>query len=352
DVPVGVLLSGGVDSSVVAGLARRVGAEPAAFTVAFAGDGATGPESDLEAARTIARHVGLRHHERVLGPEALEPLDRLVHAFGAPFADSSAIPMFHAGQLAAEHGVKVVLTGDGGDEVFGGYSNAQAAYLGWLCRRLATPLPGGIPALERAAALADRLPARPRWLHRVGTVLRHAGGDLRTALRWSDGWSGSALRALRGPALRDAAADAHDDDALLVAHARAAVGANDVERVLYADLKVILPGDYLVKVDVALMASSVEGRSPFLDVETMELGARIPPATKLSPLRTKHLLKRVALDLGLPRGPLLRPKRGFTAPVGAWLRGPLRARAHDCLLGTLPARGVVAPETVRHAWDA
>jgi asparagine synthase (glutamine-hydrolysing) len=117
-------------------------------------------------------------------------------------------------------------------------------------------------------------------------------------------------------------------------------------------LAVVLPGDYLVKVDVALMASSVEGRSPFLDVEAMELGAGIPLGVRLSPLRPKHLLKRVALDLGLPRAAMLRGKRGFGAPVAAWLRGPLRARARDCLLGSLPARGVVDGPTVRRAWEA
>ena len=354
DVPVGVLLSGGVDSSVVAALACRAGGHPEAFTIAFRGPGGTDPAadpgSDLSAARAVARHLGLRHREQILGPEALEPLDALIASFGVPFADSSAIPTYHAGRLAAEHGARVVLTGDGGDEVFGGYSNAQAAYLGSLCRRLASPLPGGRAVLARAGALDGRLPARPRLLHRLGTVLRHASGDLRAALRWTDGWHGAALRALRGPVLRAAVADEDNEDALLLAHAQATAG-SDVERVLYADLKLILPGDYLVKVDVALMASSVEGRSPFLDVETMELGAAIPLAAKLSPLRSKHLLKRVALSLGLPRGPLLRPKHGFSAPVAAWLRGPLRARARDCLLGTLPARGVVDARAVRRTWE-
>jgi asparagine synthase (glutamine-hydrolysing) len=348
DVPVGVLLSGGVDSSVVAALARRTGAEPEAFTVAF--DGAAAADgSDLHAARTVAAHLGLRQHECIVGATEVQALDELVWAFGVPFADASAVPLHHLGRMAAAADTKVLLTGDGGDEVFGGYSNVQAAYLGWMCRRTAAVVPGGLGALRAAAALDGRLPRRPRLLHRLVTVLAYAARDLDAGLRWTNGWHGAALGALRGPALRDAAANGDD---LLVRHARAAAADNDIERRLLAWLAVILPGDFLVKADVALMAASVEGRSPFLDVETVELGARIPLGSKLSPLRPKHLLKRVALDLGLPRAPILRRKRGFDAPVAAWLRGPLRARARDCLLGTLPARGVIDGAVVRRAWEA
>ncbi len=349
DVPVGVLLSGGVDSSLVAALARREGGDPHAFTVAFAG-AEDDPHSDLWAARHVARRLGLRHHERVLGCEATQALDALVAAFGVPFGDASAIPTFLVGQLAAEARVKVLLTGDGGDEMFGGYPHIQAAYLGWLCRRLAAVVPGGIATLRRVASLEPLVPARARALHRLATVLRYAA-DLEAGLRWTNGWHGEALAAIRGPALREAR-PAADADRLLAAHGLAAAAHGDVERLMAAGLSVILPGDYLVKIDVALMASSVEGRSPFLDVEALELGARIPLGAKLSPLRSKHLLKRVALDLGLPRGAMLRPKRGFDAPIAAWLRGPLRARARDCLLGTLPARGVVDPATVGRVWEA
>jgi asparagine synthase (glutamine-hydrolysing) len=250
--------------------------------------------------------------------------------------------------MAAADGMKVLLTGDGGDEVFGGYATMQAAYLGELCRRAAGYVPGGDRLLRRLAGLDSVVPEQARLLHRVGTVLRHAGG-LVPGLTWTNGWHGDGLSAVRGPALRDVV---RDEDGLLVAHAAAAAAGSDVERLLYAWLRVILPGDYLVKADVALMAASVEGRSPFLDVETVELGAHIPLGVKLSPLRPKHLLKRVALDLGLPRGPILRPKRGFGAPVDAWLRGPLHALARDCLLGTLPSRGVVEREVVRRTWDA
>ena len=157
------------------------------------------------------------------------------------------------------------------------------------------------------------------------------------------------LRAVRGRPLRAASTTA-TRTRFLLAHGGRTAALHDVERLLYADLAVVLPGDYLVKVDVALMASSVEGRSPFLDVRTMELGARIPLGVKLSPWRPKHLLKRVATDLGLPAAAIHRPKQGFGAPVGAWLRGPLRATARDCLLGGLPARGVVDGATIRRFW--
>jgi asparagine synthase (glutamine-hydrolysing) len=348
DVRVGVLLSGGVDSSVVAALACESGAAPPAFTVAFEG-AAADPGSDLCAARAVARRLGLRHRELVLGDEAAEAVDRLVAAFGVPFGDASAVPTYFAGRLAADAGAKVLLTGDGGDEVFGGYAHIQAAYLGWLCRRAAGRLPGGAALLGAAAALAGRAPRRPRLASRVATVLGYAAA-LDRGLRWTDGWYGDALRAVRGPALRDAG-PAEDADALLAGHGAAAAASTGVERLIHAGLAVVLPGAYLVKVDVGLMASSVEGRSPFLDVEAMEFGARMPLGVKLSPLRPKHLLKRLALDLGLPRAAMLRPKRGFGAPVAAWLRGPLRDRARDCLLGTLPARGVVDARTVRRAWD-
>jgi asparagine synthase (glutamine-hydrolysing) len=346
DVPVGVLLSGGVDSSVVAALARRAGAAPDAFTVVF--PGVDGPGSDRQAAREIAGALGLRQHECPVGLAEARALEEVVWAFGVPFADASALPLYHVGRMAAAAGVKVLLTGDGGDEVFGGYATMQAAYLGELCRRAAGRMPGGRRLLGRLAGVEALVPERARLVHRIGTVLRHAGG-LVPGLTWTNGWHGEGLAAVRGPALRDVAGDA---DAILVAHAAAAAAESDVERLLHAWLGVILPGDYLVKADVALMAASVEGRSPFLDVETVEQGARIPIGVKLSPLRPKRLLKRVALDLGLPRRPILRPKRGFGAPVDAWLRGPLHGLARDCLLGTLPARGVVEPAAVRRTWDA
>jgi asparagine synthase (glutamine-hydrolysing) len=211
-------------------------------------------------------------------------------------------------------------------------------------------VPGGAAALARAAALGAAWPARPRALHRAGTVLQYAAG-LETGFRWTNGWHGAALAALRGPALAELGGS-DDAETLLVRHGRAAAAPTDVERLMLAGLAVILPSDYLVKVDVALMASSIEGRSPFLDVEAVELAAGIPLHAKLSPLRTKPLLKRLALRLGLPRAAMLRPKRGFGAPIGEWLRGPLRARARDCLLGTLPERGVVDGAVVRRTWEA
>jgi asparagine synthase (glutamine-hydrolysing) len=317
DVPVGAFLSGGVDSSVV--VAEAVGEADGplqTFSVGFRAESL----SELPYARQVSDRFETRHVEEVVTPDAAALVDRLVHHFDEPFADSSAVPTFLVARLATRS-VKVVLSGDGGDEAFGGYARyahdlREAALRrrlpGWLRRRALGPL-------ARRWPKADWLP-RPL---RARTLLTNL--SLEPAAAYANTLSlcrEPLRRRLLAPDVAVALNGHRPEDRLIAAHA--AAPNNDVlGGMIAADLGVLLPDDFLVKVDRASMAHGLEVRPPLLDHELLELAARIPSRFKVRGGRTKWVFKE-AYRGRLPAAVLDRPKQGFEVPLDAWLRGPLR----------------------------
>ena len=330
DVPVGALLSGGVDSAAVVALMSRHLDQPVqTFTIGF-----DDPAYDERlGARTIANMVGSEHHERLVAPDALSILDSLTRHYGEPFADSSAIPTYLVSELAAES-VKVVLTGDGGDESFAGYDRYRAL-------ALAEQLSGGVlgrplvAAVHGAASLAGLFGAGG---HRsVSTRLSRFAQALDGAPRhrnhlWRLASSTARLSALMTPEGRERLGTPSH-------YGSRGSSPLSLNQALVLDVERYLPDDILVKLDIASMAHSLEARSPFLDRELMEYAASLPGRLKLSsgwgqpPGRPRgKLVLRHALRKLLPAQVLWGKKQGFGVPLDAWFRGPLLGHAKEVLL--------------------
>ena len=314
DVPVGAFLSGGIDSSVITAIAAGKVSEPIqTFSIGFREDNF----NELPYARMTAQKYGTRHTEQVVTADAAQILDELCWHYDEPFADSSAIPTMLVSRLAAQH-VKVVLSGDGGDEAFGGYARyphdlREAAIRqrlpAWLRARLLAPLASAWPK-------ADWLP-RPM---RLKTALTNLSLD-------ADAAYANTLAQCRMPLRRELLS--REQRGQLNGHRpeRAvreafAAGADPLSRMIAADVAVLLPDDFLVKVDRASMACGLEVRPPLLDHELLELAAAIPSRHKVRGNQTKWIFKQACRHL-LPEGLLNRPKQGFEIPVDAWLRGAL-----------------------------
>jgi asparagine synthase (glutamine-hydrolysing) len=317
DVPVGAFLSGGLDSgAIVASCAGQTDGPLHTFSIGFQEESF----SELPYARLVSRQYGTRHVEEIVTPDAVEILDKLTYHFDEPFADSSAIPTFLVSRLAAQH-VKVALSGDGGDEAFGGYSRyAHDLKEDWLRRRLPGWFRRGVLGpLGRGWPKADWLP-RPL---RLKTALMNLSLD-------SAGAYANTMTLCRQPTRRELLADDvargldghRPEQALLEAYA-SAPSHDALAGMLAADSRVTLPDDFLVKVDRASMAYGLEVRPPLLDHELLELAARIPSRFKVRGGQTKWLFKR-SMESRLPADVVWRPKQGFEVPIDAWLRGPLR----------------------------
>jgi asparagine synthase (glutamine-hydrolysing) len=325
EVPLGAFLSGGVDSAAVVASMVRFSAEPVrTFSIGFSDD----EYDESEHARLVARELGTEHHELVVEPSALQILPRLACHYGEPFADPSAIPSFYLAEMASKH-VTVALNGDGGDESFAGYR--RYPYNLWLRRRRLAP--GWLAPSVRAVAVALGKPGDERTLRtrlrRVGLLASMTPETLYTRLM--SAFDGDGRAELLTPEFRAAAAAEPSPEAILAADWSAALCENEVDRMLSVDIETYLPGDLLVKMDIATMAHSLEARSPFLDHKLMEFAAALPPECKLSGETGKVLLKR-ALSRRLPASILERPKMGFGVPLARWFREDLRELPGEILL--------------------
>jgi asparagine synthase (glutamine-hydrolysing) len=335
DAPLGAFLSGGIDSSIVVGLMARLSDRPVkTFSIGFE-DAAY---NELGHARRIAERWGTEHHEFVVQPDALEILPRLVRHYGEPYADSSAVPTFYLSQLTRRH-VTVALNGDGGDESFAGYDR----YLGNRVAERVCRLPGSrLAAALMAQALPDSLDPKHR-LRQVRRFLTAAHQPMaRRYARWVTFFTDDAKAALYTRDFRCSLMD-EPRECWVESLFAGAGGLDSLDAAMAVDVESYLPFDLLVKVDITSMANSLEARSPFLDLEVMELAARLPVSLKARGGSGKYLLKRAFADL-LPPQNVHRRKMGFGAPIGQWFRGPLRELLSDSLLSDRGlARGYFRP---------
>ena len=349
DVPFGAFLSGGIDSSLVVARMQAQSARPvASFAIGYK-EAAYDESRDAEA---VARHLGTEHQSFILAPhEVIDTVAQLPSIYGEPFADPSAVPSTILAERARRH-VTVVLTGDGGDEVFAGYNRYSAAN-GLLRKldRLPTPARAALAKLLAAPSPAawDRLfsliPAsmRPRSagekMHKLAPLL-----GLDPARRYRQVTS----QWLNADSIR---CDPEPDDPDEVAAGLELLD-DPVEQLRLLDLLTYLPGDILTKVDRATMAHGLEARAPLLDYRLVELSFRLPPSTLMHGGRTKWIL-RTLLERDVPRALFERPKSGFGIPIGDWLRGPMRDWAEELLsVQALDECGLVKPAAVRAVWAA
>ena len=340
DVPVGVFLSGGVDSSLLAALAAQE--SPGAvrtFSIGFE----ERSFDELSRARMVASRYGTDHHELVLRPDAAALLPEIAAAFDEPFADSSALPTYAVSRLASEH-VKVALSGEGGDELFGGYFTYVADVLAARSR------------VARGAALArpvvERLPSSSRRVSLEYKAKRFVGAAARPPLERHHGWkeifSSEARAALLEPGRR---APGFDPLSEWRARFTETAGAEPLARLQDIDIGTYLVDDLLVKTDRASMAHSLEVRVPFLDPVVADLAFALPTSQKVLALAKKRVLRRAAAGL-VPRAIVHGPKRGFSIPAAAWLRGELRPFARDVLSpGALRRDGFFRPAEVTRLLD-
>jgi asparagine synthase (glutamine-hydrolysing) len=335
DVPVGVLLSGGVDSATLAALAAQESGEPLrTFSIGFA----ERSFDELAEARLVAERYGTRHRELVLRPDAALLLPALADAFDEPFADSSALPTYLVSELAAGD-VKVALSGEGGDELFGGYytyaADLLALRVGPLAR-LARPLVELLPSSSGKASFEYRAKRFARAAH-LPPLERHHG--------WKEIFVPEARAELTGRA------PASDPVDLLRARFAETEGAELLARLQDVDLGLYLVDDLLVKTDRASMAHSLEARVPFLDTVVTNLALALPTRHKVRGLAKKVLLRKAAEPL-LPRSVVHGRKRGFSIPAAAWLRGELEPFARETLSSAaLRRQGFFRPEVVARLID-
>lgn len=327
EVPLGAFLSGGIDSGlVVSYMADALGDRLVTASVGF-GDRA---HNELEAAALTASHFHSRHYPEVIEPHLEDVIEPVTRRLGEPMADSSAIPTWYVSRAARQH-VTVALSGDGGDESWAGYDFRYVPHAMEAAARRVLPGPLA-PAVGWLGRRWPRSAAVPKPL-RAGTLLENLGRDPAAAyyadlsfLKPAD-----ARRLMGLPAAGDPAAS--PVYAAVTDPYRRCPSADAVQRAEYADLKVYLPNDPLVKVDRMSMAHSLEVRCPLLDHRLVELAFRIPASRKQTWRRSKRLLRELARRR-LPAGLWSLPKRGFDMPIGDWIGGPHAAQFADEVLAS------------------
>jgi len=345
DVPVGAFLSGGVDSSTIAALMQTANAGPVrTYTIGF--DLPCYNEAGHAAA--VAKHLGTDHTEMIVSPQqALDVIPRLPEFYDEPFGDSSQIPTYLVSQMTRQH-VTVALSGDGGDELFGGYNRYQFAERYWP---VLTRLP---PAVRRALAAGLTSLSSEQWTGLAGLIPGRGGlaqvGDKIHKFAGTLGAKDAAAmyRHLVSPG---------DSSTLMPDVAEPDLGGLDtsipglVERMQLTDTVTYLPDDILTKVDRASMAFALEARVPLIDHRVVEFSWRLPRTAKIRDGVSKWLLREV-LYRRVPRALIERPKMGFAVPLADWLRGPLRGWAETLLSeNRLREAGLLDVRAVRRCWD-
>lgn len=308
DVPVGVFLSGGMDSSVVTALMVEASHQRVrTFSIGFAEE----EYNELPYARAVAHYLGTDHVDDIVTIDAIELLPKLAYHYDEPFGDPSAMPTYRVAELAARE-LKVVLTGDGGDESFAGYRRYQFD----KTMRLLTRMPGSRILASTAQTIISRSPAGERLRRRtkIWQKLSRMSTDQRYVVMMSVVPPEMNLQLMGG--------DPRSDQSAYLGDALATGSVDPLDRLLRADLLTYLPEDLLVKMDRATMGNSLEARAPLLDHKLVEFAAALPRDRKIHGSETKVLLRSVAKTL-LPANLVDRPKRGFGIPLNEWFRGSL-----------------------------
>ena len=333
DVPLGAFLSGGMDSGTVVAMMSRLMDQPVkTFSIGFEEE----EYSELEDARIVAHHFSTQHTEFMVRPKALELLPRLIEAYDEPFGDSSAIPTYYVSQLARDH-VIVALSGDGGDELFGGYrrylNDARDNLFDFLPRWIRTGILGAIgqkmPMFSRGKSYFQYISRslERRYLQRVGICSPEMKGYM-----YTDAFCEQ---------LSESDPIQWAEEYMKISHRSGLL-----PQMLYADLKTYLPNDLLTKVDIVSMVHSLEVRVPFLDHELVEFAAKIPPELKIRGEVSKYILKQTVSGV-VPPSVLKKKKQGFALPLAKWFRGELKEFAQETLTSTtFKNRGLFAPDSI------
>jgi asparagine synthase (glutamine-hydrolysing) len=319
DVPLGLLLSGGVDSAAVAAImARLVPGSVRTFTVGFEGDAFFDERPHAE---RVARHLDTEHHASIVRPQAASLLETLVDHHDEPFGDSSALPTYLVAREARAR-VTVALNGDGGDETFAGYDRFQAAL---IADRIPSPLAYALKAASRLVPEGPSPHATRRRIRRFAD--KAALPFVERIFAWTSFFDLPALQALDGDSVADR-------ERVLSSYREAlerCSGASLLSRLLYLNARTYLLDDLLPKMDRMTMAHGLEARSPMLDRALIEYVAALPDGLKRRGGRGKIVLKKAVADM-LPPEILTRPKHGFGVPLGEWFRGELKPRVESLLL--------------------
>jgi asparagine synthase (glutamine-hydrolysing) len=340
DVPLGAFLSGGIDSSVVvAAMAKLSPGRVVTTSVGFA----ERAFNELEYARTVAEHLGTERHEQIVTPDIADLLPKLAWHFDEPFADSSMVPTYYVSAAARQH-VTVALSGDGGDELWAGYSRHRVEqwegrmrrWLGGVGSRIAGRIGGQLPLDVKGARALRHLGLSPAQACATKHAYSFFEGEDRTALYASDFAS-----AVDGADPFIGFRKAYDE----------CVSPSALDRSLYVDANTYLIDDIMTKVDRTSMAVSLEAREPLLDHKLLEFAASVPERFKIRNRQGKYLLRRL-LERSVPKSIVERPKQGFEAPIGDWLRKALAPMAADLFFdGQMRSRGVFDSKTVERIWS-
>ncbi|HEX9771841.1 MAG TPA: XrtA/PEP-CTERM system amidotransferase [Steroidobacteraceae bacterium] len=346
EVPLGAFLSGGVDSSAVVATMARVSAEPV-NTCSIAFDDPAYDETRF--AQQVATRYATRHRVDHVASDDFGLIDELARVYDEPYADSSAIPTYRVCQLARRH-VTVALSGDGGDESFGGYRRYQ---LHLMEERLRASLP--LSVRRPVFGLLGRLYPKADWAPRVlraKTTFEALARDSVEAYAQTMGFVREPLRRQLFSPRFQASLGGYRATDVFARHAARAGTDDPLALVQYLDLKTYLVGDINTKVDRASMAHSLEVREPLMDHPLVEWLATLPSTLKLRGTQGKFLLKK-AMEPLLPQEIMYRPKMGFAVPLARWFRGPLQGRLREAVLGTpLRETGMFDERALRHLVEA
>ena len=345
DVPLGAFLSGGVDSTIIAGLMQEQSSTPVhTFSIGFPVE----QFDERRYAREAAEHLGTIHHESVVEPSALEILPRLAWHYDEPFGDPSAIPTMYLSEMTRQQ-VTVALSGDGGDELFAGYDRYRAVKLAARIDRLPGPLRSiASCSAWRLLPASTRQKSLVRRAKRFAEALGHSPEQ--RYLQWVGIFDAQRRSDLFTDDFRERLGSADASEFLMDAYAECPQR-GFVTRTTCADVLTYLPCDILNKVDIASMAYSLECRSPLLDHHVVELAARMPMSLKRRGRRGKTILVETFADL-LPESIQSRPKMGFGVPLDHWFRNELRPLLEEVLLDPVAvSRGYFRPEAVRQLVD-
>jgi asparagine synthase (glutamine-hydrolysing) len=333
--PLGSFLSGGYDSTIVtAYMAKLMGEKVQTYSIGFH----SAQFNEAHHAKQVASYLGTSHHEEILSPDSALVVEKISHVLDQPFADSSIVPTYLLAKFARENLI-VALGGDGGDEVFGGYDRYLAAP---VMQKLNPFLDLARTALKIAGQQAF---GNTRKINRVGSQL---SSKTSLAARYSSILSltqPDELSILLNPNFQTKAAEVANLNQFATGNI------SSFDRMIRSDLGAYLPGDLLVKVDIATMANSLELRSPMLDVNVVEWGLSLPRNYKIKGFETKHILKDVARSL-VPANLIDRPKMGFGIPRAEWLRTGMKELVTDTLTDTTATqRGWLNPLGVKKVLD-